>query len=78
MPGRLVGVMDVEIRFTDATYETVYMVDLVKIHDDHLSLYVAADEAVMVNTDIGPQLAAHRHAGSFPLINIHRWKVVKP
>lgn len=70
--------MDVEIRFTDATYETVYMVDLVKIHDDHLSLYVKANGSVMVDTPIGPQVAAHQHAGSFPLINIHRWKVVKP
>lgn len=26
----------------------------------------------------GSDEAAHQHAGSFPLINIQRWKVVKP
>lgn len=70
--------MDVEIRFTDATYETVYMVDLVKIHDDHLSLYTKAEGKVMVEVEGKLEEAAHQHAGSFPLINIHRWKVVKP
>ena len=59
--------MDVEIRFTDGTYENLYEVKRHETDRNSAVITFYADDG----------WNQERHLGSFPLVNIQKWKEVR-
>jgi hypothetical protein len=67
--------VDIEIRFCDGTFETVYNVVEEKVGNNVLELFTG-DVSGVTEKDGSQMVLNRRCIGSFPLINIQRWRVL--